>query len=104
MDVTEVYAFLKDYKLELYTRNADGRKNKFNHHDIGKLIKAINVKEKFNPNHIRSHGELDIQGFYDLVLQAGHFSYDESDMPSWFMPKLFDKMKSAAQASDRPMF
>lgn len=96
MDISEVYSFLNDYKIELYSRNPDGSKKKFNHHDIGKLIKAINVKEKFNPTSFRSHGELDIQGFYELVLQAGHFSYDESDMPSWFLPKLFDRMKSVA--------
>jgi len=50
MDISEVFSFLKDYKIELYSRNADGKKNKFNHHDVGKLIKAINVKEKFHPN------------------------------------------------------
>ena len=104
MDISEVYAFLKDYKLELYSRNPDGKKKLFNHHDVGKLMKAINVKFKFDPDHKRSHGELDIQGFYELVLQAGHFSHEESDMPSWFMPKLFDKMKSSAEASDKQLF
>ena len=48
MDISEVYSFLNDYKLELYSRNPDGGKKKFNHHDMGKLIKAINVKEKGN--------------------------------------------------------
>jgi hypothetical protein len=76
MDISEVYSFLNDYKLELYSRNPDGSKKKFNHHDIGKLIKAINVKEKFNSVQFRNHAELDIQGFYELVLQAGYFSYD----------------------------
>jgi hypothetical protein len=60
MDISEVNKFLKDYKLELYSRNPDGSKKKFNVHDIVKLIKAINVKEKFNPSSFRSHGELDI--------------------------------------------
>ena len=60
MDISEVNRFLNDYKLELYIENPDGNKKKFNHQDIQKLIKAINNKEKFNSNHNRSHGDLDI--------------------------------------------
>ena len=60
MDASEVMSFLNDYKIELYSKNKEGKKVKFNHHDITKLIKAINVKEKFNPTNFRTHGELDI--------------------------------------------
>ena len=43
MDISEVYMLLNDYKI-----NDDAFKKKLNHHDIAKLIKAINVKEKHN--------------------------------------------------------
>lgn len=96
LSLSEVYAFLTDFKL------TQARLNGLKRDQIKRIIKLVNIKQE---KHFGTSTNLDFHGFIEFILQmAYHFSSESIQRPSIFLPILWQHMKERSLESPAPLF
>lgn len=96
LSLSEVYAFLTDFKL------SQAKLNGLKRDQIKRIIKLVNIKQE---NHFGNSTNLDFHGFIEFILQiAYHFSSESIQRPSIFLPVLWQYMKDRSLESPAPLF
>jgi hypothetical protein len=96
LSLSEVYAFLTDFRLT--QANLNGLKRD----QIKRIIKLVNIKQE---NHFGASTSLDFHGFIEFLLQIAYqFSAGSIQRPSIFLPILWQHMKERSFESQLPLF
>lgn len=91
LSLSEVYAFLSDFKLTQANLNGLRRDQ------IKRIIKLVNIKQE---NHFGTATTLDFHGFIEFMLQMAYqFSAESIQRPSIFLPILWQHMKERSLES-----